>query len=37
VRPLSDLDAILAETKDAKTLIGLMRLREKLENARGAA
>jgi ADP-ribose pyrophosphatase len=30
VRPLSDLDAILAETKDAKTLIGLMRLREKL-------
>jgi ADP-ribose pyrophosphatase len=30
VRSLSDLDAILAETKDAKTLIGLMRLREKL-------
>ena len=25
-----DLDAILAETKDAKTLIGLMRLRERL-------
>jgi ADP-ribose pyrophosphatase len=30
VRPLGELDAILAETKDAKTLIGLMRLREKL-------
>ena len=30
VRPLSDLDAILAETKDAKTLIGLMKLRERL-------
>jgi 8-oxo-dGTP pyrophosphatase MutT (NUDIX family) len=29
-RPLSDLDAILAETKDAKTLIGLMRLKERL-------
>jgi ADP-ribose pyrophosphatase len=31
VRPLAELDAILAETKDAKTLIGLMRLRERLE------
>jgi 8-oxo-dGTP pyrophosphatase MutT (NUDIX family) len=30
VRPLADLDAILSETKDAKTLIGLMKLREKL-------
>jgi ADP-ribose pyrophosphatase len=27
VRPVSDLDAILAETKDAKTLIGLFRFR----------
>jgi ADP-ribose pyrophosphatase len=30
VRPLADLDAILGETKDAKTLIGLMRLRERV-------
>jgi 8-oxo-dGTP pyrophosphatase MutT (NUDIX family) len=30
LRPLADLDAILAETKDAKTLIGLMKLRAKL-------
>ena len=30
VRPLGDLDAILAETKDSKTLIGLARLRERL-------
>ena len=30
VRPLADLDAILAETKDSKTLIGLFKLREKL-------
>ena len=30
VRPLDDLDAILAETKDAKTLIGLMKLRARL-------
>jgi ADP-ribose pyrophosphatase len=29
-RPLSDLDAILAETKDAKTLIGLYKLKERL-------
>jgi ADP-ribose pyrophosphatase len=27
VRPLSDLDAILAETKDSKTLIALLKLR----------
>jgi 8-oxo-dGTP pyrophosphatase MutT (NUDIX family) len=31
VRPLSDLDAILAETTDSKTLIGLYRLRERLD------
>ena len=30
VRPLSDLDAILAETKDSKTLIGLYRLKDRL-------
>ena len=30
VRPLADLDAILAETQDSKTLIGLSRLRERL-------
>ena len=30
VRPLADLDAILAETKDSKTLIGLLKLRERL-------
>jgi 8-oxo-dGTP pyrophosphatase MutT (NUDIX family) len=30
VRPLAELDAILAETKDSKTLIGLNRLRERL-------
>jgi len=30
VRPLADLDAILAETKDSKTLIGLSRLRDRL-------
>jgi 8-oxo-dGTP pyrophosphatase MutT (NUDIX family) len=30
VRPVSQLDAILEETKDAKTLIGLMKLRERL-------
>jgi ADP-ribose pyrophosphatase len=29
-RPLSDIDAILAETKDAKTLIGLYRLKDRL-------
>jgi ADP-ribose pyrophosphatase len=32
-RPLSDVDAILAETKDAKTLIGLYKLKSRL--ARG--
>jgi 8-oxo-dGTP pyrophosphatase MutT (NUDIX family) len=30
VRPVGELDAILGETKDAKTLIGLMKLRERL-------
>jgi 8-oxo-dGTP pyrophosphatase MutT (NUDIX family) len=30
VRPLGDLDAILAETSDSKTLIGLHRLKERL-------
>ena len=30
VRPLSELDAILAETTDSKTLIGLYRLRDRL-------
>ena len=30
VRPLADLEAILAETQDSKTLIGLSRLRERL-------
>ena len=30
VRPLGDLDAILAETKDSKTLIGLYALRARL-------
>jgi ADP-ribose pyrophosphatase len=30
VRPLSELDAILAEATDSKTLIGLYRLRERL-------
>jgi 8-oxo-dGTP pyrophosphatase MutT (NUDIX family) len=30
VRPLADLDAILAETKDSKTLIGLHALKERL-------
>jgi 8-oxo-dGTP pyrophosphatase MutT (NUDIX family) len=29
-RPLSDVDAILAETKDAKTLIGLYKLKARL-------
>jgi 8-oxo-dGTP pyrophosphatase MutT (NUDIX family) len=31
VRPLSDLDALLAAAKDSKTLIGLYRLRARLE------
>ena len=30
VRPLTDLDAILAETKDSKTLIGLYELKDRL-------
>jgi ADP-ribose pyrophosphatase len=30
IRPVADLDAILAETKDSKTLIGLSRLRDRL-------
>ena len=30
VRPIGDLDAILAETTDSKTLIGLYRLKERL-------
>jgi 8-oxo-dGTP pyrophosphatase MutT (NUDIX family) len=30
VRPLGDLDAILADTKDSKTLIGLYRLKDRL-------
>jgi len=32
VRPLADLDAILAETKDSKTLIGLHALKERLSS-----
>jgi len=32
-RPLSDVDAILAETKDAKTLIGLFKLKQRLARA----
>jgi 8-oxo-dGTP pyrophosphatase MutT (NUDIX family) len=32
-RPVAELDVILAETKDAKTLIGLMKLRERLRGA----
>jgi ADP-ribose pyrophosphatase len=31
IRPLADLDAILAETQDSKTLIALYRLRERLK------
>jgi 8-oxo-dGTP pyrophosphatase MutT (NUDIX family) len=34
IRPLADLDAILAETKDSKTLIGLYKLRERLATRR---
>jgi 8-oxo-dGTP pyrophosphatase MutT (NUDIX family) len=30
VRPLSDLDAIIAETRDSKTLIGLLKLKTRL-------
>jgi 8-oxo-dGTP pyrophosphatase MutT (NUDIX family) len=32
VRPLKDLDAVLADTKDSKTLIALYRLRERLKS-----
>jgi ADP-ribose pyrophosphatase len=35
IRPLADLDAILAETKDSKTLIGLYKLRERLTRRTG--
>jgi 8-oxo-dGTP pyrophosphatase MutT (NUDIX family) len=35
VRPLSDLDAILSETTDSKTLIGLYRLKERLTRRTG--
>jgi 8-oxo-dGTP pyrophosphatase MutT (NUDIX family) len=35
VRPLGDLDAILAETRDSKTLIGLYKLRERLTRRTG--
>jgi ADP-ribose pyrophosphatase len=31
VRPLAELDAILADTKDSKTLIGLYKLKERLD------
>src|SRR4051794_2447172 len=33
IRPLSDLDAILAETQDSKTLIALYRLKDRLAAA----
>jgi 8-oxo-dGTP pyrophosphatase MutT (NUDIX family) len=35
VRPLRDLDAVLAETTDSKTLIGLYRLKEQLSRRTG--
>jgi 8-oxo-dGTP pyrophosphatase MutT (NUDIX family) len=35
VRPLGDLDAILSETTDSKTLIGLYRLKERLTRRTG--
>ena len=35
VRPLADLDAILAETRDSKTLIALYTLRERLTRRTG--
>ena len=35
VRPLADLDAILAETKDSKTLIGLYALKDRLSRRTG--
>ena len=36
VRPVTDLDAILTETTDAKTLIALLKLRDRLASAGGA-
>jgi hypothetical protein len=30
VRPAADVDAIIAETKDSKTLIALLKLRDRL-------
>ena len=36
VRPVSELDTILSETTDAKTLIALLKLRERLTGAGGA-
>lgn len=36
VRPVSELDTILSETTDAKTLIALLKLRERLTRAGGA-
>jgi 8-oxo-dGTP pyrophosphatase MutT (NUDIX family) len=36
VRPVADLDAILGETTDAKTLIALLKLRDRLAGAGGA-
>jgi ADP-ribose pyrophosphatase len=36
VRPVSELDTILTETTDAKTLIALLKLRERLSGAGGA-
>jgi 8-oxo-dGTP pyrophosphatase MutT (NUDIX family) len=36
VRPVSELDTILTETTDAKTLIALLKLRERLTGAGGA-
>jgi 8-oxo-dGTP pyrophosphatase MutT (NUDIX family) len=35
VRPVADLDAILDETRDSKTLIGLYKLRERLTRRTG--
>ena len=35
VRPVADLDAILAETKDSKTLIGLYALKDRLTRRTG--
>jgi 8-oxo-dGTP pyrophosphatase MutT (NUDIX family) len=34
IRPLADLDAVLAETQDSKTLIALYRLKERLRLSR---